>query len=321
MLVAVFAFGPCFHDSFATPSVTVVARPAGGQIREDKVYSPTLRQDIHLNVYLPAEYDNNGARRYPVIYLLHGRGDSMQAWVKIKADLDAMIAADEIPEVIAIMPDAPFSRRASYYIDSQFAGDSVSHLPRGEAVETAFTTDLINAVDHAYLTAPDRSLRIIAGYSMGGYGAMHLALAHPDLFAAAIVLSPAVYHPLPPLSSSTREFGAFGKGNDVFDDTIYRENNYPALLARFPAAGLPLTVFVAVGDDEIPTTDPREASHDLDLEAHVLYNQLRRVPMITTEFRVINGGHNWNTWRPTFAEGARFVFRSVRHAEPNQPAR
>ena len=47
---------------------------------------------------------------------------------------------------------------------------------------------------------------------MGGYGALRYSLAHPDLFGAAIVLSPAVYFPEPPSDSSTREFGAFGKG-------------------------------------------------------------------------------------------------------------
>ena len=47
---------------------------------------------------------------------------------------------------------------------------------------------------------------------MGGYGAIRYSLAHPDLFGASIVLSPAVYVPKPPSDSSTREFGAFGKG-------------------------------------------------------------------------------------------------------------
>ena len=150
---------------------------------------------------------------------------------------------------------------------------------------------------------------------MGGYGAMRLALAHPKLFGAAIVLSPAVYHPLPPRASSTREFGAFGNGGAVFDEEIYRQKNYPALLSHFQAEGLPLAMYIAVGDDEVATTVPSESSHDLDLEAHVLYNHVRRVPTIAAELRVIDGGHNWGTWRPGFHEGARFVFRALKRVE------
>ena len=75
---------------------------------------------------------------------------------------------------------------------------------------------------------------------MGGYGAMRYALAHPELFGAAIVLSPAVYFPLPPRDSSTREFGAFGNGSVRFDEAIYQEKNYPATLPAFRATELPL---------------------------------------------------------------------------------
>ena len=237
----------------------------------------------------------------------------MQAWLTVKTDLDAMIGSGQIPPVIAIMPDAPSNRRAGYYIDSLFAGrPGKVDLPAGEPVEAAFTTDLVNYVDKNYRTQASRNSRVIGGYSMGGYGAMRWVLAHPGLFGAAIVLSPAVYHPLPPGDSSTREFGAFGNGASLFDEEIYREKNYPATLRRFEARGLPVAVFIAVGDDEQAATRPEEAHHDLDYEAHALYNQMRRVPMVTAELRVVDGGHNWDTWRPTFIEGARYVFRYLK---------
>ncbi len=285
--------------------------PTGGEIRQAKVFSRTLQQDILFNVYLPAGYDAaNASWRYPVIYLLHGRGDSMSAWTVIKADLDGMIATHEIPAAIAIMPDAPWNRRASYYIDSQFTGRAAPNdLPAGQPVETAFIDDLVPHVDATYRTRADRQGRVVAGFSMGGYGAMRLALAHPELFGAAIILSPAVYHPLPPKESSTREFGAFGNGSALFDESIYREKNYPTLLPHFQTKGLPLALFIAVGDDEYAAPALDEASHDLDFEAHALYNQVRRLPSITAQLRVVDGGHNWDTWRPTFIEGAQFVFR------------
>ena len=140
--------------------------------------SAVLGEDISYNVYLPAGYAST-AKHYPVLYLLHGRGDSMSAWTQVKGKLDAMIADGRIPPTIAIMPDAPWSSRASYYVDSAYRG-----ADPGRKVETAFTTDLIQNVDSTYRTIPSRDGRVIGGYSMGGYGAMRYSIAHPDLFAA-----------------------------------------------------------------------------------------------------------------------------------------
>ena len=289
------------------------ADPApAGTIQSRAAASPLLAKDIPYQVYLPPGYAADGSVRYPVLYLLHGRGDKMTAWTTIKPDLDRLIHEGRMPAVIAIMPDAPASRRAGYYIDSQFTGKE--NLPAGERMESAFTTDLIAHVDATYPTRTGRAGRIVAGYSMGGYGALRHSLAHPELFGAAILLSPAVYFPLPPPDSSTREFGAFGQGAKVFDDEVYTAHNYPATIRAFVAKGLPLIMFIAVGDDEKALADPAEATHDLDYEAHTLYNRIRRVPGITSELRVVNGPHDWATWRPTFIEGVQYVFQQLKPA-------
>lgn len=291
----------------ASGSAGASGAAGNGTTAEVDFYSPILAKNLSYIVYLPAGYDPAGQTRYPVIYLLHGRGGSMKEWLKIKPDLDQMISARQIPPLIAILPDAPSSNRAGYYIDSRFTG--AGKLPPGERVETAFTTDLISHVDARYRTLAGRAGRVLAGFSMGGYGAMRFALAHSDLFRAAIVLSPAVYHPLPAPDSSTREFGAFGNGSLIFDENIYAQNNYPATLPLFEAQGLPLVMFIAAGDDEGLATNPAEASHEIDYEAHTLYNKIRRVKNISSQFRVVNGGHNWDTWQPTFIEGARYIFK------------
>jgi enterochelin esterase-like enzyme len=294
----------------ATGPAVPATEPAG-TIESRSFASVTLAHELAYHLYLPPGYDPAASTRYPVLYLLHGRGDKMAAWTTIKPDLDRLINAGRIPPVIAIMPDAPASRRAGYYIDSLFTGSEQPKLPAGEPMESAFTKDLVAHVDATYRTDPDRRSRIVAGYSMGGYGALRYSLAHPELFGAAIVLSPAVYFPLPPPDSSTREFGAFGNGALVFDPEIYTAKNYPALIPPFVARGLPLVMFIAVGDDERPIADPALAAHDLDYEAHTLYNKIRRVPKITSQLRVIDGPHDWVTWRPTFVEGAEYVFAQL----------
>ena len=298
----------------AGPAGRAAAPQSEGKIQAQSFPSAHLGKDLAYQLYLPPGYDATGTTRYPVVYLLHGRGDKMTAWRTIKPELDRLIGEGRIPPLIAVMPDAPSSRRAGYYIDSLFTG--TDKLPAGEAVESAFTQDLVAHVDTTYPTKTDRLNRIVAGYSLGGYGAMRYALVHPELFGAAIVLSPAVYFPLPPPDSSTREFGAFGRGAQRFEDAIYTARNYPAVIPAFVATGQPLVLFIAVGDDEHALADPAQASHDLDYEAHTLYNHIRRVPGITSQLRVVDGTHNWDTWRLTFIEGVQYVFRQLSPLAP-----
>ena len=251
---------------------------------------------IDYTVYLPYGYSarKNAKVRYPVLYLLHGRGDTMQAWTQIKAELDKLIDDGTISPVIAVLPDAPWSERGSWYVDSAYDG--------GTAVETALTRDLVSHVDSTYRTAAHRGARLIGGYSMGGYGALRYALAHQDLFANALVLSPAVYNPLPPGDSSAREYGAFGQDGERFVDEVYQRLNYPALLPTLDP-DLPVRMFIAVGDDEWANPDPVDAKHDLDYEAATLYNNVRRSDAVAAQFRVLDGGHDWDVWRPAFVAG------------------
>jgi enterochelin esterase-like enzyme len=287
----------------AAGSSTQAAPP--GTINGAQFHSTTMGEDISYNVYLPAGYSASN-ERYPVLYLLHGRGDSMSAWTQMKGELDQMIADGSIPPTIAIMPDAPWSSRASYYVDSAYSG-----ADPGRPVETAFTTDLINHVDTAYRTIASRDGRVIGGYSMGGYGAIRYSIAHPDLFAASIVLSPAVYNPVPPADSSARTFGAFGQGGSLFADAIYRKLDYPAELPRFSAKNLPSHMFIAVGDDEYQNPSFADYIHDLDFESHVLYKYAEHTPNLSSELRVLNGGHDWDVWGPAFVEGAKYAFQYV----------
>ncbi|MDX6261636.1 MAG: hypothetical protein QOH84_3324 [Kribbellaceae bacterium] len=312
MRVTVPALAAALLVNFLLPSAGPTASPKApepGTITATSFRSSTLGEDLAYTVYLPAGYAASTGR-YPVLYLLHGRGDSMAAWRQMKGQLDAMIAAGEIPPTIAIMPDAPWSSRASYYVDSAYKGDGKGKDP-GRPVETALIRDLLPHVDATYRTITDRTGRAIAGYSMGGSGALRYSMVYPELFGAAIVLSPAVYSPQPPTDSSAREFGAYGKGKDAFNEAVYRKLNYPAAFKSFAGKGLQSHLFVAVGDDEYKNPKPEDYRHDLDFEAHVVFNQAVRVPGLTSEFRVVDGGHDWDVWAPTFAEGAKYVFQFI----------
>lgn len=292
-----------FALALATP---VRGQGSGSTVIAEEFNSATLSRTFQYNVYLPVGYGDTD-RRYPVIYLLHGRGDTMSAWLTVRDTLDQMISDGDIPPLIAILPDMPSSERASYYINSQYTGT----LYRAEAVESAFFNDLIPHIDATYRTVANRDGRLVGGYSMGGYGALRYSMAHPDMFAGALVLSPAVYIPLPPNDSSAREFGAFGKDNQLFDEIIYQSLNYPALIEPFQASGLSSAMFIAVGDDEWKNPDPADRLHDLDMETHMVFNQIVRVPSISAEFRVYDGGHDWDVWERGFVEGLKYLTRFI----------
>ena len=248
----------------------------------------------------------------PTLYLLHGRGDEMASWLPFFDRLDESVHAGRVAPMLAIAPDAPWSNRASWYVDSQFTDAA----DPGYAVETALTVDLVAHVDRLYSTTPHRSARIVAGYSMGGSGALRLALAHQRLFAAAIVLSPAVYVPLPPRDSTARSSGAYGRGRRRFDADRYRELSYDALLGAVDPA-CPVEVFIAAGDDEYVHPDPRDARHDMPIEVARLHSRLSRAAGVSSHLRVFGGGHDRSIWWPALLDGLRIVAippsRSPRH--------
>lgn len=287
---------------FTLIGLTVTAQEnAESQVLDVDFDSATLGRTYQYKVYLPAGYDS-GEQNYPVVYLLHGRGDTMSAWLNVRSTLDELISNGDIPPMIAILPDMPSSDRGNYYVDSVYTG----MLYRAEAVETAFFNDLIPHVDSTYRTLANRESRVIGGYSMGGYGAIRYSLAYPDMFMGVIVLSPAVYTPLPPSDSSTREFGSFGDDTSLFNEDIYTNLNYPALLTTL-SGEYRLNMFIAVGDDEWKHPNAEDMEHDLDFEAHRFFNRVARVPSINSEFRVYDGGHDWDVWQPGFVEGMTYL--------------
>jgi len=306
-LILVAGLLACVSGAAATPS----HKPdRGGTITQASTYSAALNGPIDYEIYLPPGYKRSTAR-YPTLYLLHGRGDSMTAWTQEKADLDRLISTGKIPPVIVVMPDAPWAGRGSWYVDSLYTGPDYPGLP----VETALTGDLVHHVDNTYRTVNGRWARAIGGYSMGGAGALRYVLAHQDLFGAALILSPAVYNPLPPSDSSVRDYGAFGVGEQRFVDDRYEQLNYSALLPRVNP-DLPIHLYLAVGDKEYVNPDPADATHDLDFEEAVVYNKLVRTPGITADWRVLGGGHDWDVWQPGFVDGVQNMFRYIGPDKP-----
>ncbi|MFC1651277.1 alpha/beta hydrolase [Candidatus Latescibacterota bacterium] len=144
--------------------------------------------DRSVLIYLPPDYDENPDKRYPVIYLLHGYTCDHTAWLGdcyIPMDkpfvsiCNNLIEQGAILPMIIVMPDAKNKYYGSWYTDSSVTGNW----------EIFITRDLLVYIDNTYRTIPQVSSRGIAGHSMGGYGAIKMAMKHPDIYSAAYLLS------------------------------------------------------------------------------------------------------------------------------------
>jgi S-formylglutathione hydrolase FrmB len=188
---------------------------AAGRVAADSFWSQALGIRKQFVVYLPPSYETNTTRRYPVAYYLHGMSGDEWNWVRaggIDRTLDSLTAAG-LPEMIVVMPDGD----DGWYTTWNNLGNNADcrrAKPPGRQNETidAFCVpwpkyddyiarDLVARVDSTYRTVRSRDARAIAGLSMGGYGAISLALAYPDVFSAAAshsgVLSPLYMGPHP----------------------------------------------------------------------------------------------------------------------------
>ncbi|MCE9579662.1 MAG: esterase family protein [Deltaproteobacteria bacterium] len=177
-----------------TPPLPAVHGP--GRVENVRFHSDALGVDKHYVIYLPGGYGADPDARWPVVYYLHGLGGSETDWT---AALDIETVADRLAlPAILVMPDGDTSFYANGVTPPDYdacmrdgAGlfdpraDRAATCARTAQYEDYMVHDLIDQIDRTYATRRDRAGRGIAGLSMGGYGALMLAMRHPDLFSAA----------------------------------------------------------------------------------------------------------------------------------------
>ena len=165
----------------------VVAQTPKGTVVTDSIYSKYLENEMGENptravsIYLPPGYDSaKDGQRYPVIYFLHGfMGDNKM--LTGMADLiDEAIATNKIRPFIMVVPDEKTTYDGSFFSNSGLFGNWEDF--------TAY--DLVAHVDNKYLTLPSKESRGITGHSMGAYGAIKIAMHHPDIFSSVYMISP-----------------------------------------------------------------------------------------------------------------------------------
>lgn len=179
---------------------TPVVLSQNGRLVRETLHSRSLEKtvtgesaDRNVAVYLPPSYDQKVSERYPVIYLLHGIGDTEEEWTNnwsgnkegygtIPDLMDKGISEGRFGEMIVVMPDERTKAFGSFYVNSIVTGNW----------EDFTAKDLVNYIDKKYRTIPEAKSRGIAGHSMGGYGAITLGMKHPGVFSVVYGLNPAV---------------------------------------------------------------------------------------------------------------------------------
>jgi enterochelin esterase-like enzyme len=154
--------------------------PAG--VSHHTYHSQALGRDVGYCLYLPPGYEQDTAKRYPVIYSLHGAGGDETRSLLTAEVLHEGIEAGRWPPMIVVFPNGG---KRTLYKDS-YDGKSPA--------ETMVIKELIPHIDASYRTIAARNGRCIEGFSMGGRGATRLALKYPELFCSLFNQAGNVYH-------------------------------------------------------------------------------------------------------------------------------
>lgn len=270
----------------AISAALITFQANASEIRIQSMESKALGRQFNFAVYTPDGYGASNLK-YPVVYLLHGGNNDESSWTtkgKIQQILDRLIEAKEIPPIIAVMP----GNYRSYWMDG-----------KEQKAETAVVDDLIPYVDSTFRTIPERKGRLLAGLSAGGFGTVNIGLKHPQLFAAAAALSPAIWDPVPAANSGARKYKQF-EVDGAFSEAYWKEQNWPSHLEAYKAAKTVLPFFIMSGDHD---------NLDIAVEAAKFYQALRATQPDDVELRVVNGDHEWKVWQAGISEALPYMMQ------------
>ena len=190
--------------------------------------------DSTVRVLLPVDYHESRAR-YPVLYLLHGAGDTFARWTELT---DVQDFSAQLP-IIIVMPDGGHDAEAGFYSD---------WLDGSRQWETFHTRVLRRYIERHFHTLPGWRHRAVAGLSMGGFGAMSYAARHHHLFRAAASFSGTLdtLYPSPtaPVLRGANILALGAWGDPVANADVWHQHNPSDLAADLRGVAL----FVASGN-------------------------------------------------------------------------
>ena len=217
----------------AALALVLAAAPAAAEVRYATFSSPSLDRDVAYAVQLPPSYATAASRRYPVVYALHGLFEGPGFWERrgLAPMLESLWQKGDVPEVVVVAVDGD----NSFFVDG----------PAGRW-EQMMSRDFVTHVESTYRVIPGRPGRAVLGISMGGYAALRMALAHPDLFRAVATHSAMLLEKIPTAEEGAGRWhmAAFYKvfGTPI-DAALWSANDPLALAAKADPKGAPALYF------------------------------------------------------------------------------
>jgi S-formylglutathione hydrolase FrmB len=260
--------------AFLVLALAPIARATG---RADclSLSSKILGHSVGYCILLPPSYEVEATRRYPILYFLHGLGENEQFLVRGGGLnlVEDLWEKHQIGDYLIVTPAAD----SSFYINS---------LDRQVRYEDFVVEEFMPFIEHRYRTRRGRAARGVGGISMGGYGALHLAFRHPELFGSVSAHSAALIEKLPEVTgagaSPTPLLRVLGGvfGSPV--DRAFWDRNNPLTLARAAhLAGLKIYFDCGAEDD-----------YGFEAGATTLHRELT-ARGIVHEFHIYPGRHGW----------------------------
>lgn len=262
------------------------------RVEEHTIKSEVLGAERNYTVYLPAGYDIDKEKTYPVLYLLHGMDGTNKDWFDrghVKDVMDQLTASGEADAMIIVSPDAGGSVREGKwngYFDM-----------RGWNYEEFFFTEFLPTIEKQYRIKADKQHRAIAGLSMGGGGCTSYAQRHADMFGACYAMS-AFLH----------------MGAEGVDAQKVVQGDKTALLME-AAHRLSCVVYVK-NADEARKQELRTVAWFVDcgdddflFDGNIDFYQAMRRAQVPCQLRVRDGGHTWEYWHSALYTALPWVSR------------
>lgn len=256
-------------------------------VREQSFASASLPGKALYSIFLPPGYSSE-SRAYPVLYFLHDAFGNHDVLVRhgVAERLTSAMQSGAVPEFLIVCPEGDSSWFSNFHDGSKM-------------YENLIAVDLPREIERRFRVLPGRENRGITGISMGGYGAVKIALRHPEEYGSVSSLSGALI----PMGWDDiarifflarrqlhRVFGNSPSDNSLADNDLWRMFDAKRSLS------VPFEVFLLAGTED---------KYHLDRVAAQYADFLNRRGIRTTA-RLEPGIHDWPYWSKAFLEIAKW---------------